>query len=142
MITFVIKQAKKRKLYIKFIISGGTASAVDLFFLFLLTHIFGIWYLLSASLAFIIAFFVSFYLQKFWTFRDNNREKMIKQMALYFTVGVINLAVNTVGMYVLVDKFKIMYLVAQIIMMALVAISNFLIYRFVIFRKEKLSEKI
>lgn len=132
----------KRKTIVKYIISGGTAAVTDLALLYILTGLLGIYYLLSAGIAFIIAFFVSFFLQKFWTFRDNNREKMYKQMSLYFIVGVTNLGINIGGMYVLVDKFNIMYILAQIIMGALIAIFSFLIYRFVIFKKRKIESKI
>ena len=136
MITFLIIQALKKKLYIKYIIAGGTATVVDLIILFLLTEIIGLWYLISAVIAFIVAFFVSFFLQKFWTFRDNNKEKIFKQMGMYLSVGLMNLIINTIGMYVLVDKFDLMYMIAQIIMICLVAISSFLIYRYIIFKKD------
>ncbi len=133
MINFFLRQIYKKKIYLKYIISGGTAAGVDLVLLYALTDIFGLWYLLSAILAFIAAFFISFYLQKFWTFSDNSREKILKQMILYFMVGLINLCINTLGMYILVDKLEVMYVLAQIIMGALIAISSFLIYKFIIF---------
>lgn len=135
MIKFIIKQIYNYKIYIKYIISGGTAAFVDLALLYILTDILGIWYLLSASLAFVVAYFVSFYLQKFWTFRDNSRERIVRQMSLYFIVGVSNLGINAGGMYILVDKLNVMYMLAQVIMGGLIAIGSFLIYKFIIFRK-------
>jgi glycosyltransferase involved in cell wall biosynthesis/putative flippase GtrA len=96
---------------------------------------------LSSSFAFLIAYFVSFSLQKFWTFRDNGRGKIRQQMSLYFIVGVINLLLNGSGMYLLVDKLGVMYLLAQIIMGAILGFSSFVIYRFVIFEKRKIGEK-
>jgi len=125
------------KIFAKYIISGCTAAVTDLVLLYIFTDILHIWYLLSAILAFIIAFFVSFYLQKYWTFRDNSRDKIYTQMSLYFLVGIINLSINTGGMYILVDKFNIMYILAQIMMGALIAVSSFLIYRFIIFKKRR-----
>lgn len=130
---FLLNQIYKYKIYVKYVISGGTAASVDLALLYILTDIFGIWYLLSASLAFVVAYFVSFYLQKFWTFRDNSRERIAKQMSLYLIVGVSNLGINAGGMYILVDKLNVMYMLAQVIMGGLIAIGSFLIYKFVIF---------
>ncbi len=106
----------KHKIIIKYIISGCTAALTDLVLLYILTEFFHLWYLLSASFAFLIAFFVSFYLQKFWTFRDENRDRIYKQMSLYFIVAVLNLGINAIGMYIIVEKFNIMYILAQIIM--------------------------
>ncbi|MCK4554487.1 glycosyltransferase, partial [Candidatus Parcubacteria bacterium] len=111
--------------------------------LYALIDIFKVHYLLSASIAFLTAFFISFYLQKFWTFRDNSREKIYKQISLYFAVGATNLCINAAGMYVLVEHvlpeliiaraFNATYVAAQIIMGIFIAVASFLIYRFVIF---------
>lgn len=127
----------RHKVPIKYLISGSTAAMVDLGALYVLTDFFKMHYLLSASLAFMAAFFVSFYLQKFWTFRDNDRERIYGQIFLYFIVGATNLAVNAGGMYLLVDKLGVMYMLAQVIIGAIIALSSFLIYRYIIFRKHK-----
>lgn len=132
---------EKHKVIVKYIISGGTAAVVDLTCLYVFTDFFKIWYIISASLSFLIAFFISFSLQKFWTFRDNGREKIFRQMSLYFIVGVANLLLNAGGMYLLVDKFGIMYILAQIIMGALLGSSSFLIYKFIIFEKKKIEAR-
>lgn len=114
---------------------------VDLAALYFFTSFCGIWYIISSSLAFLIAYFVSFSLQKFWTFRDNGREKIRQQMSLYFVVGVINLLLNAAGMYLLVDELGVMYLFAQIIVGAALGFSSFIIYKFVIFEKRRLDEE-
>jgi putative flippase GtrA len=57
---------------VKYVVSGGSAAIVDIVALYVFTDLFGIWYILSAILAFISAFFVSFLLQKYWTFKDNS----------------------------------------------------------------------
>jgi len=137
MIEFFLKQAYKKKIYIKFIISGTTAAVTDLALLYFFTDILGLWYLLSAILAFIIAYFVSFSLQKFWTFRDNSQKKIYQQMSLYFLVGVVNLGANSWAMYILVDKFRVWYILAQVIISGFLAVSNFLIYKLIIFKKRK-----
>ena len=73
----------------KYIISGGTAAAVNLSSLYILTEFFHIWYIISATTAFIGAFAISFTLQKFWTFKDHETEGMHKQLSLYFIVILI-----------------------------------------------------
>lgn len=125
----------KHKVIIKYIIAGGTAATVDLSLLFVFTHFFKLYYLLSATLAFLIAFFVSFFLQKFWTFRDDSRDVMYKQMASYLLIALLNLAMNNLIMYLLVDKAKIWYMFAQVLAGGIVAMWSFLIYRFLIFNK-------
>ena len=95
----------KYKIYIKYLMSGGAAATTDLGLLYIFTEELGLWYLFSAVFAFSIAFFVSFFLQKFWTFRDTDLKEMRKQMGVYLTVALINLAVNSAGIFLLVEKF-------------------------------------
>ncbi len=47
-------------------------------------------------------------------------------MAIYFMVGLINTGINAEAMYLLVIKLHIWYLLAQIIVSALIAFYNFL----------------
>lgn len=136
MVIYLLKKIHNNKQFVKYAICGSTAASVDLFLLFVFTDLLNFWIVYSASLAFVFAFFVSFYLQKFWTFRDNQKKGTMKQMIMYLMVGIMNLGINAGGMYLLVEKYEIMYLLAQIIMGLSVAIFSFSIYRFVIFRKK------
>ncbi|KKU77378.1 MAG: GtrA family protein [Parcubacteria group bacterium GW2011_GWA2_47_64] len=115
--------------------SGGTAAAVDLGLLYFFTDRFGLHYLLSAALAFIVAFSVSFTLQKFWTFQDASTDRVHIQASLSFFIALINLGLNTALMYVFVDKLEIWYMASQIIIGAVLAFESFFVFRFIVFRK-------
>lgn len=119
----------------RFLLSGGTALLTDLAVLYLFTDVFGVWYLASAVIAFIFAFFVSFLLHKFWTFGDHSREDFHTQMSMYFFITVINLALNTLLMYLLVEKIGLQYIVAQIAASALIAVGSFFTYQRFVFRR-------
>ena len=112
---------------------------VNLVLLYIFTDIFKIWYLFSSILAFCVAFFVSFFLQKYWTFRDRDQEKIYRQMGLYLAVALTNLGLNTLLMYLSVDLFKIWYLLAQVFVTAVIAVESFLIYKFFIFNRQAKS---
>jgi len=127
----------KYKQIIKYLIAGSTAAFTDLALLYIFTDILGIWYLISTSLAFIIAFFVSFFLQKFWTFRDSDKEIMYKQMGIYLAVTLANFMINVAMMYIFVDGFKIWYMLAQFIISGLIAFESYFVYKTFIFNKNK-----
>jgi putative flippase GtrA len=118
---------------LKFLISGGSAAVVDLGLLYLLTDIFHLWYLLSACLAFVAAFAVSFSLQKFWTFSNHDLDLIHRQLIMYFVLALIGLGINTTSMYLLVDHVGLHYLGAQIITSAFIAVGNFFAYKHFIF---------
>ena len=129
---------------VRYLIAGGTSTAIDLGILYVLTEFAGWWYLVSATAAFIVAFFVSFILQKFYTFnnRDTSRKTVATQGAFYFTLALTNLGINTILMYALVEWAGVWYFLAQIISAAAIAVESFFIYRFVIFHpKAVLAER-
>jgi len=119
----------------KYIVAGGTAAVVDLSLLYLLTEFWGIWYLLSTILAFMGAFAVSFTLQKFWTFRDHAMDGIHKQLTMYFVVTAINLGLNTLFVYLLVEHGDLWYMLAQVIAGVTIAFESFLVYKFIIFKR-------
>lgn len=119
---------------VRYLISGGTAAMTDLFFLYLFTAVMDIWYLFSAILAFLLAFGVSFCLQKFWTFNDHTVHGWKSQAALYFLITSINLGINTLLMYLFVDIFHIHYFLSQIFAGAIVASQSYFVYQKFVFR--------
>lgn len=120
---------------VKFLIAGGSSTSVDLLIYYVLTYWVGLWYIASAISSFVIAFWISFGLMKFWTFRDRNTKKMLKQTYLYFFVAIINLGISTLLIYLFVDYIHIHKFVSKIIANATIAIESFFVYRYFIFAK-------
>lgn len=124
---------------IKYIIAGGTAAVIDIVLLYVFTDIFGIWYLYSTAIAFTIAFFFSFGLQKFWTFKDRSTDRVHKQACVYFIVSTCNFALNTLFVYLLTDFLHLHYVFGQILALGVLAISSYFIYSVFIFQEHPLK---
>lgn len=124
------KHPKKIKL-VRYIISGGTAAVVDLSLLYLFTDIFGIWYIISAIIAFMFAFLVSFSLQKYWTFKDHSAENIRVQVTKYFLVTSTNLGLNTLGIFLFVHYGNLHYILAQIVVSLIVAVESYIVYHYI-----------
>lgn len=120
---------------VRFLISGGISTGVDLALLLLFAEVFGLWYLLAAVLAFILAFFVSFGLQKFWTFQDHSREGVSMQASVYLLIALANLALNTFLVYICVEHIGFHYLLAQIVASILIACESYFVYQKFVFRR-------
>lgn len=127
----------EHKRIIKYVISGATAAATDLLSLYALTDLLGVHYLVSSVVAFLVAFGVSFFLQKFWTFRDNRTHLLRSQMFQYGVVAFVNLTLNSLFLYLFVERFHVWYVFAQIAASVLVAFFSFFIYRNFIFSAER-----
>lgn len=119
---------------VRFVISGGTATAVNLGILFTLTHLFSFWYLLSSAIAFMVAFWVSFAMQKLWTFGDTSKSRASTQALFFFAVILVGLGINTSLLFVLVEYAHLHYLVAQLISGVFIAVMNYFSYKRLVFR--------
>ena len=122
---------------VRYIISGGTGAVVNIGTLFVLTHFLGVWYLASSVIAFIVSCFVSFYLQRTWTFEQNLPGTVTRHMSLYLAVALFNLALNTAIVYVCVEYIGLWYVLAQIVASVIVAVSSFFIYQHLIFNDSR-----
>ncbi|KND47930.1 MAG: hypothetical protein AB199_04200 [Parcubacteria bacterium C7867-004] len=126
---------KIRKL-LRYLFSGTTAALGNLLILFVLVHFFGFHYLLASILAVLGSMTLGFTLQKYWTFRDHTVASGVHvQFAGYALVGLINLCVNTVVVYVLVDILGLWYLFAQIAGGVVIAVTGYVAYHGVVFKQ-------
>lgn len=119
---------------IRFLVSGGSAAATNLGVLYVCTSVFHTYYVWSSVIAFAVSFFVSFTMQKFWTFSDCSVQMLRSQMIKYLLFTVVNLGVNTLMMYELVEYAHFHYLYAQLVTMISIAFVSFFVYHFLIFK--------
>lgn len=138
--SFLRREIYRRRLIIKYGLAGGTAVAVNLAALYFFTEVFGVWYVASAAVAFLFSLLTGFLLQKFWTFRDRDLSRLKKQMAIYAAVGLVNLILDPVLLYLLVEAFALWYILAQILVLGGLAIESYLLNRFITFRKDRSYE--
>ncbi|PLX27324.1 hypothetical protein C0583_03330 [Candidatus Parcubacteria bacterium] len=124
----------KKNRIVKFLFSGTSAALVNIFSLYVFHGLARINVVVSACLAFILAFIVSFTLQKFWTFKNDNKERMFQQMFWYMVVGLCGLGITATSIYVLVNIFHVFYILSQVIINVVLAVINFFIYKLLIFR--------
>jgi len=127
----------ERHKILRFLISGGSATFVDFFFLYAFTEWAGFYYLVSSVLAFLISITVSFILQKFWTFKNNSREDMRQQVLTYISIAVLNLVINTSLVFIFVEYAGFHYLLGQFLSSVFIALESFFVYHFLIFKLKK-----
>ena len=125
-----------KHLIVRYIIAGGTSAVVNISIFSLLFYIFDIYYLISNVIAFIIAFFISLALQKFWTFRDHSLDGVHIQSLMYLLNSLFGLGVNTLVLYVCVDYFGILPIIGVIIAGVSTALCTFPISRKYIFNQQ------
>jgi glycosyltransferase involved in cell wall biosynthesis len=115
----------------RFLVTGGTAAAINLLLLYLFTEYGHLWYIASSILSFAAAFAVNFTLQKYWVFASMEHARIRRELPLQLIVSITNLCVNTLILYSLVEYAHLWYISAQIIASAAIAIESFLLFRWI-----------
>ncbi|HCM43461.1 MAG: hypothetical protein UY39_C0018G0014 [Candidatus Kaiserbacteria bacterium GW2011_GWC2_49_12] len=124
------------KRIVRFLISGGLATGVNLLTLYFLANVVGLWYLTSSIVAFFVGFVVSFTLQKFWTFKDHRKDIIGRQLVIYLAIVLVNLILNTALVYVFVEYMALWPLVAQALAALIIAFEGFFAYKYFVFRTD------
>jgi dolichol-phosphate mannosyltransferase len=102
------------KKFIRFAISGGVATVVDIALLYALTEWGGIWYLISSVFSFLVGSITHFSISRHWVFVDSSK-RFWAQYKSFFAIHLGGLAINLIALYILVEYFSIYYILAKII---------------------------
>ena len=122
----------KYKSFIKYLICGGSSTAIDfLVYMILSSHInISIAKFTSMCIASIFSFFVN----KGWTFEDNRKITKV-QIFKYILTQIINISVN-VGFNKVIYTLSNMKICAFIIATVVAMIVNYFMQKIIVFKKE------
>lgn len=121
------------KQIIFFAVSGGTAGLVNLITYTLALQVVGMWYIYAVFVAAAASFCTSFVMQKWLTFRELTLKRVPVQFGMHLVLAGMNVVCNALLVLVLVEYLGVPQLFAQVPALALLAVINFTVYRYVIF---------
>ena len=113
---------------------GGFAFIVDAGGLFVLTEYAGIYYLLSATISFILGLVVNYLLSTAWIFKKSKLSNRWTEFLIYSVIGVVGLGLNTLFLWLFTDCLHIYYMLSKIITAALVMLWNFFARKIILFK--------
>ena len=131
----------------KFIIVGVTNTAIDFAVynaLMYATHISeGPYVNVFTSISFLVALINSYYLNKYWTFKDKNRTEDPKQFIKFFSVSFVGLLLNNTIIFYFVSimhpAFGLSSVLwanfAKVLATCIVLFWNFIGFKFFVFKK-------
>ena len=117
---------------IKFGLVGVANTLFTFVLIFLLEKLMGFSYLIVNPISYLLPTISSFYLNKKWTFKSEGEVK--KEGVLFFAVIGAAWLVQYGLLYLVVEKFQIDALIAQVIGMVMFTGMNFLGQKFITFR--------
>ena len=110
---------------LKFGFVGGTAFVIDYVLLYFCTEFLHIHYLISSIISFTVSVIFNYILSIKWVF-DVKKKQDVKDFVIFIILSVIGLGINSLIMYVMVEKFGVYYMLSKIVSTAVVMVYNFI----------------
>ena len=119
---------------LKFGLVGGTAFVIDYVLLYFCTEFLHIHYLISSIISFTVSVIFNYILSIKWIF-DVKKKQDVKDFVIFIILSVIGLGINSLIMYVMVEKFGVYYMLSKIVSTAVVMVYNFITRKIFIEKK-------
>ena len=110
---------------LKFGLVGGTAFVIDYVLLYFCTEFLHIHYLISSIISFTVSVIFNYILSIKWVFHVKKKQD-VKDFVIFIILSVIGLGINSLIMYVMVEKFGVYYMLSKIVSTAVVMVYNFI----------------
>ncbi len=133
---FLLKE-KAEKTWIqlfRYFFVGGSAFLIDISFLYSLTDFFGIFYLTSAAIAFIMGLLTNYILSISWVFSKRTYDNTISEFTLFTILALFGLTLNEFLLWGLTNSLNIYYLYSKLIAAGIIFFFNFFIRKIILFQ--------
>jgi len=120
--------------FFRYTLVGGLAFICDFGTLYLLTDWAGLHYLRSAAVAFCLGLTINYALSRIWVFDRRTLSNSALEFGLFAAIGLVGLALNEAGMWLLKEVAGLHYLVAKLGVTVLVFLWNFFARKLALFR--------
>lgn len=115
---------------IKFGIVGALSFIVDYLILYILVEYFGVYYLLSSAISFILSVGFNYICSIKFVFKKRKNISRIKEFIVFIILSTIGLLINQLIMWEMVEILNIYYMLSKIVATAIVMIWNFVSRKF------------
>lgn len=130
---------------VRYGISGSVSTIVDMALLWLMTSVWGWYYLPCVVVSYLVGLAITFTLSTFWIFTEHRLGNRWAELVCYALIGGLGMASSALMMWLQVDVIElIQYLplpletavmACKTITVAIVALQNFVLRKFILFSK-------
>ena len=111
--------------FMKFGIVGVMAFVIDYGFMIFLTEVFGVPYLISTTVSFIVSVIFNYFASMRFVFKRKDDMSRKREFIIFVVLSVIGRVINDVFMWLMVDFLYIDYRISKIVVTFIVAVWNF-----------------
>ena len=119
----------------RYLIVGGTAFVFDYGTLLLLNKIFGVNYLIAATVSFGVGIAVNYLGSIFFVFQVRSMGNVHLERAIFLVIGILGLGINDGMLFLLTGQLLIPVEYSKLITQVIVLFWNFAARKFILFNK-------
>jgi putative flippase GtrA len=120
----------------KFLAVGVLNTLVDISVAFVLNGFFGIYYVICQIAGYSTGTLNSFFLNKFFTFKNKgNKHNSLQQFLRFIVINLISLGATLLALRMLMDVFLLNFYISKVIVTFLSLFINYIGSKFWVFRK-------
>lgn len=117
---------------LRFLVVGGIAFLIDYSIYYSLTHIFGVYYLVSSVISFTVSVMFNYILSTKWVFDSQTKNNESKKFVAFIILSVLGLGINQIFLWMFSDIFHINDLISKVIATAIVMVWNFVTRKLIV----------
>ncbi len=120
--------------FFRYIFVGGVAFLVDFASLYIFTDYFGVFYLISAAIAFILGLITNYLLSINWVFNRRALDNKTIEFSVFAFIGIVGLGLNEVFIWFFTAELSFFYLLSKILAAIIILFWNFFARKLTLFR--------
>ena len=111
--------------FMKFGIVGVIAFVIDYGVMIFLTAVFGVPYLISTTISFVVSVIFNYFASMRFVFKRKDDMSRRREFIIFIVLSVCGLGINDLLMWLMVDSLYIDYRLSKIVVTVVVAVWNF-----------------
>ena len=111
--------------FMKFGIVGVIAFVIDYGVMIFLTEVFGVPYLISTTISFVVSVIFNYFASMRFVFKRKGDMSRRREFIIFIVLSVCGLGINDLLMWLMVDSLYIDYRLSKIVVTVVVAVWNF-----------------
>ena len=133
----IIDFIKKHKESILYLIAGGLTTVINAAVQWLFKDIIPLSAFLATAIAELTSITFAFFANKFIVFEKKEKQGIFKEIAMFYPSRLVTSALKSGAMALFVDILGLHYWTVYIIATVVVLILNYVLSKFIIFKKDK-----
>jgi putative flippase GtrA len=114
--------------FLRFVLVGSLGYISSILIIYLLTEKLKLHYIISWQVAWFFSNLLTFYTNKLYTFNSKKRN-FVFEIWRYYLVNSSSLFFAIIGVYVMVEAFRVNYLIASVLVSLISLFYNFILHK-------------